>query len=401
VAYLASPECSGRKVASEGDRKATSYLADEFKALGLKPLFGQSFVREMPAAGAADAQARLEVLDEKGAVTTSYTYFRDFSEMFFPKYGETTATGSLLVSTGQEPPLSSPTVLLVKCSSQDVYARAQRAGGTKCVAVLFTDPSAKPGSDPLRYATRPAMSNVSTPVFRVQPQCYDDLAKRTGATVRVSVTSQDLSSKEAWNVGAALGDPSKQQAIVVLAHKDHMGTLPDGTLFPGAIDNASGVATVLEVARELKSAHLSRAIVFLAVDGEEAGGAGGRDFLKDPPFPGSNIYVALNMDCLAVLGEGPLALCSGGGEAAVTLATLARQALTAVGLPTVTAEPEELSSDHMAFIAAGYPAVGLLSTMDSMSAYLHKSSDGPGAVDVKELAATTLAIAEAILEIAK
>lgn len=401
VRYLSSGDCSGRRVTSEGDRKAASYVADEFKAMGLKPLFGSSFVKEIPAERIAESQSRLEVLDDKGAVLKSFTYFWGFAESYFPGYGETRVTGKIAIGTDQMAALKSPTVLLIQATSSEALSWGRRTAGTKCVALLFADPNAKPDSEPLRGGTWPVMSGVPVPILQVQPSCYEDLAKRAGETVRVSVTAQDLSSKQAWNVGAMLGDPAKQETIVVLAHRDHMGTLPDGTVFPGAVDNASGVSAVIEIARELKSADLKKAIVFLTVDGEEVGGIGSRHFIENLPFPGKNLFVALNLDCLAVRGEGPVALCSGGGQQAAGLASAVRQLLTEAGFEIIVTRPEDLSSDHMGFIAAGYPAVGMLSTIDSMGAYLHKRSDGPDAVDLKELSATTIALVKAIQAIAK
>lgn len=141
--------------------------------------------------------------------------------------------------------------------------------------------------------------------------------------------------------------------------------------------------------------------MFLTVDGEEVGGIGSRHFIENLPFPGKNLFVALNLDCLAVRGEGPVALCSGGGQQAAGLASAVRQLLTEAGFEIIVTRPEDLSSDHMGFIAAGYPAVGMLSTIDSMGAYLHKRSDGPDAVDLKELSATTIALVKAIQAIAK
>jgi hypothetical protein len=144
-----------------------------------------------------------------------------------------------------------------------------------------------------------------------------------------------------------LVNPAKQETIVVLAHRDHMGKLLYGTLFRGAADNASGVSAVIEIAREVKSADLKKAIVFLAVDDEEIGGIGARDF-----------------------------------EA---------------GFQVVVAEPEDLGTDHIP--ATRLSACYLM--MDSISVYLHKRSDGPEAVDFKELCATTVALASAIRAVAK
>jgi hypothetical protein len=100
------------------------------------------------------------------------------------------------------------------------------------------------------------------------------------------------------------------QVIVVGAHYDHLGLGGYGALDPdstgkvhnGADDNASGVAGVIEVARQLRSRKPARTVVFIAFSGEELGDLGSEYFVKHPLVePVDSIYAFLNMDMIGRL----------------------------------------------------------------------------------------------------
>ncbi|PZO02528.1 MAG: peptidase M28 [Alphaproteobacteria bacterium] len=94
--------------------------------------------------------------------------------------------------------------------------------------------------------------------------------------------------------GTRVGD----RYIVVTAHYDHVG-VNDGQIYNGADDNASGVATMLELARRLKAEAPEHSVIFVAFDGEERGLIGARHFVEAPPVPLSSIALNLNFDMTA------------------------------------------------------------------------------------------------------
>lgn len=104
------------------------------------------------------------------------------------------------------------------------------------------------------------------------------------------------------NVGAKLEgtDPAlRDQWIILSAHYDHLGT-PGGVLYPGADDNASGVAMLLEVARGLAEPgrRPRRGVLFVAFDLEEDGLWGSRHFVAEPPIPLESIRLFLTADLI-------------------------------------------------------------------------------------------------------
>lgn len=99
-------------------------------------------------------------------------------------------------------------------------------------------------------------------------------------------------------LGQVRGSVDPAQVIVVSAHYDHLG-VREGKLYPGADDNASGVAALLATARWFKAHPPRNTLVFAAFDGEESGLRGARAFLDAPPVPRAAIIANLNYDMLS------------------------------------------------------------------------------------------------------
>jgi hypothetical protein len=99
-------------------------------------------------------------------------------------------------------------------------------------------------------------------------------------------------------VGYIAGSARPERFIVVSAHYDHLGEKA-GKLYPGADDNASGVAAMLAIAAWFKDHPPRHSIVFAAFDGEELGLQGARAFLAALPFPKQQLALDLNLDMVS------------------------------------------------------------------------------------------------------
>ena len=105
--------------------------------------------------------------------------------------------------------------------------------------------------------------------------------------------------KDAANYVAYIkGSASPEKFIVVSAHYDHLGTR-NGQLYPGADDNASGVAAMLAVAAYFKTHPPAHTMVFAAFDGEEIGLRGAKAFIDALPFPKAQLVLNLNFDMVS------------------------------------------------------------------------------------------------------
>ena len=99
-------------------------------------------------------------------------------------------------------------------------------------------------------------------------------------------------------LGLIPGTAVADRYIVVTAHYDHVG-MSGGQTYNGADDNASGVATMLELAKRLKAAPPRHSVLIVALDGEERGLLGAREFVKAPPVPLASMALNINYDMTA------------------------------------------------------------------------------------------------------
>lgn len=126
------------------------------------------------------------------------------------------------------------------------------------------------------------------------------------------VPSTPPANVEGRNVGAILrgSDPAlRDDCIILSAHYDHLGK-PNGALHPGADDNASGVAMMLEAARCFTTAPEppKRSIVFIGFDLEEVGLYGSRYYAANPPIPLKNVALFITAD---MIGRSLGGVCDG------------------------------------------------------------------------------------------
>ena len=99
-------------------------------------------------------------------------------------------------------------------------------------------------------------------------------------------------------IGVCPGSDPRLPVFVVSAHYDHLG-IRDGVIYPGADDNASGVAVLLEVAAYCRANPFRRSLVFVAFDAEEGGLNGARAFVASPPIPTDRIALNVNLDMVS------------------------------------------------------------------------------------------------------
>jgi Zn-dependent M28 family amino/carboxypeptidase len=190
------------------------------------------------------------------------------------------------------------------------------------------------------------------------------LAVRIKAAVTV-----DRSEVESQNVAGILrgSDPKRRNEYVVLsAHLDHLGIgepINGDSIYNGAMDNASGVAAILEVAARLHKSGVrpARSILFLTVTGEEKGELGSRYFVANPTIPRGSIVANVNTDMFLPLFPLKILMVLGLDESDLgkDIQATAKQ----LGIE-VQADPEPqrnrfVRSDQYSFIRAGIPALAM------------------------------------------
>src|SRR5262245_61838014 len=193
------------------------------------------------------------------------------------------------------------------------------------------------------------------------------------------------------------------QALVISAHYDHLGFgWPDarggakGQLHPGADDNASGVAVMLEIARLMANARPERSVIFAAFAAEEAGLQGARHYARTAQAPGaayplSGTIANLNLDMVGRLADGKVTVF--GTSSARELPFIFMGAGAVTGVPVQSVAQEINASDHTAFVEAGVPAVQVFA---SQASDYHRPSDTPDKIDEAGLGKVAAVLKEAV-----
>ena len=191
------------------------------------------------------------------------------------------------------------------------------------------------------------------------------------------------------------------QSVVVGAHYDHLGRgWPDvragqeGKIHPGADDNASGIAVMLDVARLLKETHApSRSIVFVAFDGEEWGRKGSiRYCAGESPLPPKEATSMISVDAVGRL-EGKKLLVLGSGTATEWI-HIARGIGFTTGVESTAVSDDPGGSDHVSFHEIGVPGVQLTTGPHED---FHRPSDTADKIDAGGLVSVATWLREALV----
>jgi len=178
--------------------------------------------------------------------------------------------------------------------------------------------------------------------------------------------------------------------VVLGAHYDHLGrgepgSANAGVLHPGADDNASGVAALLECARQMQSAGPpARDVVFVAFGGEETGLLGSAYYAEHPARPLAECTAMLNLDTVGRLAGNKLTIF--GAETAQQLADVLRGVNTGFRFDLQLPEKDPGGSDQTNFVRKGVPAIQLFT---GARADYHRPTDTPEKIDYQGLARIT------------
>jgi hypothetical protein len=198
----------------------------------------------------------------------------------------------------------------------------------------------------------------------------------------------------ARNVLAELeGDgPHADETIIIGAHYDHLGYGGFGSLapeavhviHPGADDNASGTAAMLEVARRLamqaKAKKFSRRFVFIAFTGEERGLLGSARYVRDPLVPLDKTIAMLNMDMVGRMKDNKLTVY--GVDTATEFAPLLARLDQPHGFKIISEMGGFGPSDHASFFAKRIP---VLFFFTGLHADYHRPTDTADKLDVRDM----------------
>lgn len=249
----------GRGYTNDGMKKAADFLAAEFKTYGLQPLDGKSYLQ-------------------------SFTY------------PVNTFPGKMLVSINDKELIPgkdyivSPETKGMKASGDLEQADSVQFINRKEKVIIKM-------MDKLTWDISPEVAPYA--MIQVDKKAV----KGNPGNFEINIENKLISSFKAANVCAVVKGTAKPDSFIfITAHYDHLGGMGKDTYFPGANDNASGVALLMNLAHYYAAHPPKYSIAFICFAGEEAGLIGSKYFTENPLVPLSHIRFLINTD-LAGTGE--------------------------------------------------------------------------------------------------
>jgi Zn-dependent M28 family amino/carboxypeptidase len=368
IAVLANDSLTGRKPFTPGEDKTIAYIAGEFKKLGLEPGNKGSYFQDVPMVEISTEKADMQITGKETATWKPEVDFvastrremntvsLDKSPMVFagfgvvaPEYGWNDykgldVKGKTVVVLVNDPGFKSGMGNFFKGDTMTYYGRwtykyeeAARQGAAGVLIVHQTEPAS--------YGWQVIGTSFAESKLYLQQtdkhmnRCIaegwisEEAAKKLLATAGItgdirayarsksfkpvalnSFASLTLHNKlnysKSHNVIATIkGTTRPDETILYTAHWDHLGIgTPDtkgDSIYNGAVDNASGVASILAVAKKFtqQANKPQRTLVFLAVTAEEQGLLGSEYYATHPVYPLNKTVANLNIDALSDFGE--------------------------------------------------------------------------------------------------
>lgn len=424
VTRLASDEFAGREPGTEGGQRTVDYLVSQFRQLPLTPGNDGRYTQTVPLLSATlqdPGPMRVEV----GGTERPLTYGEQIqywsqtadesielngSELVFVGYGIVApehdwndyagvdVAGKTVVMLVNDPGFATENPAFFDGRAMTRYGRwtykfaeAARQGATGAILVHESEPAGygwevvsgswsgpqyrledAPAGDTLPMASwihaeaaTALFSDLGLELEALKADAADPAFRSRTLDARVSVSmDQAFETTESSNVLAYVpGRTRPDEVIIYTAHWDHLGRLEDGedTVYNGAVDNATGTAAVLALARAFSSMDPApeRSVLFLLVTAEEQGLLGSKYYAENPVFPLADTVAAINLDAMNFFGPTRDLVVVGQGRSELE-EYLERAATDAGRVLRPEAHPERgyfFRSDHYSVARRGVPAL--------------------------------------------
>jgi Iap family predicted aminopeptidase len=387
--YLTGSPAAGRLSGTPGAYRTAAYLAGALQAAGFQPAGTEGFFDSLDVPAARLTGPAL--LTSNGR---PLRYRQDFAEMATLSRGGAVA-GPVLVAVDGDAfapgELQGRIVLIAeRPPAFNLATTAATAADLGAAALLVADQERR------WFAKTVYAGQGRLPVLRLRQSVAADLAGRSGRRTALELPLA-TGARRCRNVLGLLLGRSGAPTVALTAHYDHVGDDPGGVRFPGAFDNASGVAALLAAARLLARMDSERPFHLLVafLTGEESGLWGAKRLVAHPPGP---LTAVINLD--GVGSEPQLtAMRLGHAQPGNWLADLAAETLAAQGIA-----PRWIAGrdDSAVFIRAGIPTVGLgQQPRHGRAAPMHTPDDTPDVLYPEAIMAATAVILEVVSRLAR
>lgn len=407
IEYLASDSLKGRKSGETGDLLAAQFIREKFENAGLKLMYDEGFQKFGLVTSAQIANGNLLKVDDNicdvekdfmpyafSANTTTnarvvfagYGLEVDKDTLKWNDYNGIDVVGNWVMALQGDPDLDNPQSPFLEFSterSKALLASDKNAAGL--ILVAGTKFSEKDVLSTLVFDKN--SSRYSIPIIQVTREVANQILVKSGETiekleakmlaqnssvsltvnaevsVNVNVVQMETESQNIVAVLPGIDSVLKNEYIVVGAHFDHLGMGGPGSgsrvldtvaVHNGADDNASGVATIIELAEKAAAAKSNkRSIIFAAFGAEEMGLVGSKAFTNKPPVETTKMVAMFNFDMVGRLDTTSNALSIGGSKTALETEEILNKFNSGFSLAL---SPEGVGpSDHASFYLQNIP----------------------------------------------
>lgn len=375
ISRLCDPDMQGRGYVLQGDRKAADYIRNQFEINGIRPL-GKEYFQSFP----------ISINTFPGTMNVSLN-------------GQNLIPGRDFIVDPASPGLSGnfvPVTLNATEVLKGIPDSLRNSLRNKVVIVdareLSTEKDVKRAFNEWKYSQRVdnkyklkalieitgeklifgASTQLSAiPYIIIKGTVFHDPV----TSLKIQIKSKYLKAYRTQNVSGYIpGTDCPDSFLVFTAHYDHLGTMGKGIYFPGANDNASGTAMMLELSRYFSRHPQRYSIAFLGFTGEEAGLLGSGYFVDNPLISLSNIKFLVNLDLVGTGADGITVVNA--TEFHAQFEILSHLNDSARYIVTIKKRGKACNSDHCPFYSKGVPGF-FIYTLGGVSAY-HDLDDRPG-----------------------
>jgi hypothetical protein len=387
IADLSAPALHGRGYAFKGDSLAADYLQKQFAAIGLHSFtsgYKQPFTLPV---NILENRLRLEV-DGK-ALVPGVDFIAHGATGAGAGEGKVYAIDTLVlqdIDVAQQfltNNLRNKVVVVHQRHFQELLSLPEpfQPQLRSIAAVLVRQPGPKlmgtVGGEQLPF-----------PVLEVLEKAWPKNARKVAYAVDARLEPQYRSQNV---VGFVPGIIKPDSFVVITAHYDHLGHQGKDLYFPGAHDNASGTAMLLELAHYYAQPQNAPdySVAFMAFAGEEAGLVGSRFYTEHPLFPLSKIKFLLNLDLMSTGEEGLMVV---NGSVFPKQFSLLQQLNQQHGsLPQIKSRGKAANSDHYFFSEKGVPSF-FFYTLGGTTTEYHHPQDKPDTLPLTKFREVTALI---------
>ena len=354
VVRLTSDEMEGRLTGTTGNNKAVQFIEEKYKEIGLVPFKENDYLQSYPHQfyNPEKLETNISIIMETGNQLELIRGVDFLERTVFTNYNERFP----FTFDIHDPKLANSFIVL---ENRDNFVQVH----DKVSGIFLVEDSFK------RMLN---VNNMKNPFIQINKDTYERLKKESNGQLEIT-SHAEVEEIQAYNVVGKIPGNDSTNAVVLSAHFDHVVKVND-TIYRGAIDNASGVAILLDVAKNLskyveKNGKFQKDIVIVAYNGEESGLQGSKHF-TDTLKKEYKHLININLDAIY---DAPLELLAGEEEAMQDLLDDITIHFKNNDLTVDVDTSQGLVSDYVSFLSKNINSVSLGS--QNLMDIIHTSSD--------------------------